>query len=837
MHGCAADVIHALRRLRAAPSFTFFSILTLALGIGATTAIYSVVYATVLRPPDIVGVERVANLYHSDPRRGGSVPTIAFSRADFDDYRAAQTSFEFLAAWKRFRLPLSANGSADLLMGEAVGGEYFSVVGVRPALGRAIQPRDDALTAPRVIVVSDALWRVRFGADPAIVGRTVKLSGEFFEIIGVAPPAFRGVDMPNVLPTAAWIPLAAAPVTDQSETTDREWRTLFAKGRLRANRSMDEARAELEALARRLDLTYPIGRGLDRRFATPSNTSRRWSLVPAANVKMHESVDAIARPLAATIMIAVGLVLLVACTNVANLVLARGTARRHEIAVRRALGAGRWRLVREQVVEAGVLTVAGAGLAYPLARVLMARLLSGDVQLGPSLSVHFAPEMNVSVALVAAISSIMALFVFGVIPAVHGSRASIRELITSDGLNTPLTRWRGRRGLIACQVAISAGLVSVAALCAQQLIALAQRDTGLDLDRLALVRVGLGTLGHDETTRRRVAEPLFDSARRLPAVQSAALSSGFPIEFGSRGGSVAVTPEQFTGGRYDLMVTSPDVFSTWGVRLMQGRIFDDRDSASSEPVVVLTERLAQNLFPNGSAIGRHIVVRFQPLVGEAAPPIQTHTVIGIVTDTDYGSVGNRGGGSLYLAWNQNAHYVSVITLSVRTTADPAALVDSLKRLVSRIDPDLLVLDAKAASLLGGQRTLVLKVGAAAAGSLGGLALILAMAGLYGVLSELVLNRTRELGIRMALGADAHLLIRMVLLDGVRPVLAGLAIGLGCGVILRFGFRPLFIRMLPAFDPVIIALVPMAFIGASIIAAYLPARRASRVDPNTALRHL
>ncbi|HTH02905.1 MAG TPA: ADOP family duplicated permease [Vicinamibacterales bacterium] len=837
MHGSAADVIYALRRLRAAPSFTFFSIFTLALGIGATTAIYSVVYATVLRPPDIADIGRVANLYHSDPRRGGGVPTIAFSRADFEDYRKAQTSFESLAAWQRFRLPFSANGTVDLLIGEAVGGEYFAVVGVRPALGRTILPSDDTLSAPRVMVLSDQLWRVRFGADPTIVGRTVKLSGELFEVVGVAPATFRGVDMPNVLPTAGWIPLAAAPLSDPSEITDRQRRTVFAKGRLSANHSLDEARAELQAIARRLDLAYPIGTGLDRRIAAPYNTSRRWSLIPAANVKMHESVDAIARPLAATIMVAVGLVLLVACTNVANLVLARGTARRHETAVRLALGAGRWRLVREQIIESGLLTVAGTILAFPIARLLMVRLLSGDVQLGPSLFVQFAPEMNTSVAVVAATSSIIALFVFGVIPAFHGSRANVRQVIASEGPSTSLARWRGRRGLIACQVAVAAGLVSVSVLCAEQLIGLAQHDTGLDLDRLAVVRVGLATPRDDETTRRRVAEQLLASAHRLPTVQSAALSSGFPIEFGSRGGSVGVTPEQFTGGRYDLMVASPHVFATWGVRLMQGRIFDDRDSASSERVVVLTERLAQNLFANGSAIGRHIVVRFQPLTGKTAPPIQTHRVIGVVADTDYGTVGNRGGGSLYLPWNQNAQYVSAITVTVRTSGDPAALVDMLKRLVGQINPELLVMDAKSASLLGGERTLVLKVGAAAAGLLGGLALILAMAGLYGVLSELVLSRTRELGIRMALGADSKRLIQMVLLDGARPVVAGLAIGLTCGVILRVAFRPMFIRMLPAFDPLIVSLVPIAFIVAALLAAYLPASRAARVDPNVALRHL
>jgi predicted permease len=829
------DLILAWRRLRAAPVFTLFSVLTLALGIGATTAIYSIVYATVLRPPDIPDVERVANLYHADPRQGRTGPMVWLSRADFEDYRAAQSSFESLAAWKRFRLPFTANGSADMLMGEAVGGEYFSVVAIPAALGRMVQPDDDRAGAPHVIVLSDGLWRQRFGADPAIVGRTVKLGGQTFEIVGVAPRHFRGVDMPNVLPTAAWIPLSALPVTDPDDLTDRERHTTAAKGRLKPGRSMQEAQAEFSAIGKRLDLAYPIGRDIAARNRHPYNTSRPWFLMPAANVKMHESMDAIAGPLVVTIMIAVGLVLLVACTNIANLALARGTARRHETAVRLALGASRGRLIREQLVESALVACAGAAAAFVVARLLIVRFLSGELHLVPGVSVQVTPEINVSVAAVALASTALALLVFGVIPAIHGSRGSVREAIASEGQNAPLPRWRGRRGLIACQVAVSAGLVSVAALCAQQLIALERHDTGMDIERLAFVQVSLQMTRRDEAQGRQALERMLEAARRLPGVQSAALSSGFPIEIGARGGAVAVRPEELTGGIYSFMISSRDVFATWGVRILQGRGFDDRDTAASEPVTVLTDPLARHLFPSGAAVGQHVALRWIRLPGAPEQPIQTVTVVGVAADTDAGNAGNRGGGYLYLPWTQQYNPVMIVT--VRTAGDPAALVDPLKRLVHEIDPELPVIDAEPASQLTGGRHVVLRVGAAAAGLLGWLAFGLAMAGLYGVLSELVLRRTRELGIRMALGADSRRLLRTVLIDGTRPVLVGLAIGLGLGVILRLSFRPLFIRILPAFDPLVIALVPLAFLTAALIAAYVPARRASRVDPNVALRHL
>jgi putative ABC transport system permease protein len=828
------DFILAWRRLRGAPVFALFSILTLALAIGSTTAIYSVVYAVVLRPPDIRGIDRVANLYHMDPRHGGSGSMVWLSRPDFEDYRAAQTSFEFLAAWQRFRAPFAANGSADMLMGEAVGGDYFSVVGVQAALGRTIQPADDHEGAPRVIVLSDGLWRQRFAADPAVVGRTAKLAGEIFEIIGIAPAGFRGVDMPNVLPTSAWIPLSASPLTDAGERLNRERHTIAVKGRLKPGKSIDEAQAEVSAIAKRLDIAYPIGRGEDPRFRRPYTTSRPWFVMKAADVKMHESVDALARPLVATIMIAVALVLLVACTNVANLALARGTARRHETAVRLALGASRARLMREQLVEAGLVACAGAAAAFVVARLVTARLLSGDLHIVPGVSVRLSPEINGSVAAVGLASTALALVVFGLIPAIHGSRGDVRASIASDGQHSPVPRWRSRRGLIACQVAVSAGLVSVAVLCAQQLIALERHDTGMDIDRLAIVQVSGGMI-HDEAERRQIFERLLDAARRLPGVQSAALSSGFPIDIGSYGGAIARTPEELTPGRYNFMASSNAVFATWGVRIVQGRGFDDRDSASAEPVVVLTERLAQRLFPTGAAVGHQIVLRRSRLAPEAEQPVRTVTVVGIASETDSGDVGNRGGGYLYLPWTQNDSPVMVLT--VRTATNPAALVDPLKRLVNQVDPEMPVMDAEPAARLGGARTIVLQAGAGAAGLLGWLALALAMTGLYGVLSEVVLRRTRELGIRMALGADSGRLLRTVLLDGLRPVLLGLGIGVAAGALVRLSFRPLFIRILPAFDPMVIALVPLAFLAAALLASYVPARRASRVDPNVALRHL
>ena len=299
--------------------------------------------------------------------------------------------------------------------------------------------------------------------------------------------------------------------------------------------------------------------------------------------------------------------------------------------------------------------------------------------------------------------------------------------MTSDGHNAPLPRWRGRRGLIACQVAVSAGLVSVAVLCGQQLIALARHDTGIDVDRIAVVRLLLQKSHYDEALGRRVLQEIYDSARRLPGIESVALSSGFPIDLGGRLGNVGVSPDQLSGGYYELIVSTPEVFRTWGVEIRQGRRFDDRDSAATERVTVLTESLSRNLFPHGDAIGRQVFVRFSRIAEEPVRAIETATVIGIAADTDAGDVGNRGGGFLYLPWSQ--HYQPTAMITLRTVSDPSSLIDPVKRIITRVDPDLAVLDAAPASALGSGRSLVLKVGAEASGLLGWLSLVLAMAGL------------------------------------------------------------------------------------------------------------
>lgn len=827
LQGLWSDVRYAWRRLLATPAFTIFSILTLALGIGATTAVYSAVYTAALRPPPLVDADRVVNLYHSDPRSGGaSIFRFALSPPDIADFSAAQTSFAALTSWSRFRHALVAAGTSDVINGEMVSGDYFRVVGFSAALGRTLQPADDRPGMPRVMVLGDSLWRRRFGADPAVLGTPVNLGGDVFEIVGVMPPEFCGVDLPNLMPTEAWVPLSSTRSQNNDTMHDRERRWLFLKGRLKPGVTVASAQAEFGTIGRQLDLQHPSAGRRGRREARDG-----WFLMPAINVRMHESMDGMIAPMIAAIMVAVGLVLLVACTNIANLMVARGTSRRQEQAVRLALGASRWRLVRAQLVEACLVTAGGGVAAYVVARLVLAELLTATFQITPGFIVRFEPAFHSSVAAVAGASSVLALFTFGLVPALNASRCALRDALQSGGAGSMgAPRWRGRRSLIALQVAVSSGLVAVAVLCAQQVFASARRDSGMDLDRIALAQVDFGLLRQDEVHGRRVLEAALEQARRLPGVEKVAVSSGLPAGVSSPGARLL---DHELGA--ELVAASPSLFQVLGIPIVAGRAFEANDGPGSYRVAVISRQLAAQLGGSEAVLNRSFAIQRQASINQPEPPSVVVTIVGIAEDTDVGVLGRRQGGVLYVPFAQ--HYEPGMVLVARAASDPRPLPARLRRILHEVEPDTAVIQAVIGSDLLGHDNNVLTVGAIGSGLLGTLALVLAMAGLYGVMADVVARRTREIGIRIALGADRARVLRMVLLDGIRPVVEGLLLGIGFGALLRMLFQPMFIRVLPAFDPMLLVVVPAAFLACALLAAYLPARRAANVDPNVALRAL
>jgi predicted permease len=821
----AADLRLALRRLLATPLFTIFAVLSLAVGVAVTTAVYSVVESIFLRDTGARDPDRL--VFVASPYDGRML-TGSISLPDFQDIRAAQTSFSSMSASARFSPAVASSSTTELLAAEAVDGAYFSTLGVSPAIGRTIQPADDA-GAARVVVLSHALWRRRFAANPAIVGQTIRISGQPFEVVGIAAASFEGVSGP--LPgTRLWIPLSTAAEVSapRSAIPPRDRRQLVVFGRLAPAVTASAASAEVSAIAATLDMSFPP--------RTPSGqpraTERPWKGKTMAAIAGE---DTVLRRVGLTIVALVGLVLAVACTNLANLVLARGAARQHEIAVRRALGASRWRLVREQCAESLLLATAGGLAAYVVFQglsVLMDAEFNLVLPWGGRWILAVRPAPDATALWIAAGSLLVSLVVFGLEPAMQLTRSrDLRgELAAGVGvLGAPKTR-RQRR-LLRWQVAISAGFFIVATMFVKYTIAEARHDPGIEMKRLGVAVLNFRTQLWDEARVRRTVDRVVEEASKDPAVEAVSVSTGMPLGLPAMRLTLS-QPQTAIDSKPDRhnatgVAVTPSFFRTIGVPILHGRGFDDRDHAAAAPVVVLSEFTARRLFGTSDAVARLVVVEGHFRV--------TATVIGVARDTDVGYVYGESRPVAYLPLAQR--YEPFLAIVARSTGDAAMAVHALREALRQVDPDLAV------EVIGSGRTVLAgaSVFRRAAGvtalALGAVTLALAMVGLFGIQSHIVAHRTREIGVRISLGASPRQIQRMVLRDGYRPVVEGLAIGLFIGVIGRAIVRAYTDVDVSVIDPWLFFVVPVPLIVAAFCACYFPAHRAAGVDPNVALRHL
>jgi predicted permease len=831
------DIVLGLRRLRATPGFAAFAIVTLALGIGVTTAIYSIVRAVLGPPPGVTTIDRLVTITHA---RGGSIPIIALSYGDYLDLRDRQTTFQDLAGWAFHRFSFTGQGASGSGFGEIVSGDYFQVLGVGPAHGRVLQPADDTPSAAPVAVLGYTVWQRVFNGAPDVVGQPIRINGSTFEVVGVAAREFAGLFNNGLIASTVWIPMSAARTLPRGgtsvdfDTTNRSRRWVQVRARLRPEASVEQARAEVTALAQQLDREAPIGLDLPQlpRGRWPEYQTRRpWVVRATTEVYVNETADRMVRPMAAVLLGAVGLVLLVACTNLANLMLARHSRRRSEAGVRLALGASRLRLVRESLAEVLLLAALGGAAGLGVARVLLV-LLGQDLQMGAGASLHVAPALDLAALGCAGAAALVALLVAGVLPAFRASRVDLRSALASENAAAS-PRWRGRRYLITLQVGVSALLVALAGLCIAQVRQQRQIDSGVDLDRLAFVDVDFGAQQYAADRVRQIVDAALGQLAQQGV--AAAVSSGLPVGIGTPGatleaGDAARTP------RLELVASTPGIFGVLGVPIVQGRGFTDRDTASGAPVIVIDERTAAGLFVGSNALGRTVTFRRTRWAQEAPQPEKLLTVIGIAGDTDSGSIGRRDGGVAYVPFAQQ--YEEHLVLSARdASGDADALPGVLRRTLSSIDPAVAVTRVGTGETFLGELTLFFRVVGGLSSVLGTLALVVALAGLFGVLSHVVASRTREIGIRLALGAGRRRILSMVLREGLSPVLLGLGAGLGLAVLARFGLQPMFTRLLPALDVMALAVVPLLFLGAGVAACYLPARRAAAVDPKRALRDL
>jgi len=813
----------ALGRLIAAPLFTLFAVLSVAGGVAVTTAVYSVADALFLSD---LGVSEPQTLAFVTSGGGGRFRRAGVSDEDFATLRDSQQSLTAVSASWAFAAPVASSRNAEMMPLEAVDGAYFSTLGVQARLGSVLRTSDDA-TRARVAVIGDELWKSRYAADPAIIGRVVRIAGQPFDIIGVMPSRYTGLAgrMPV---TMVWIPLGAEALLRNSVPTEPpadDRGRLVVMGRLKSGSSIASASSELEMRALQLDAARPIVGPLSQ------PKPRGWHAASAADRIDETEAN---RRLGVILVSLVALVLVVACTNLANLVLARGTARQGELAIRMAMGASRGRLIWEQCVESLLLSAFGAVAAYAMFIVVSAMMTQDFTILLPPmgrLTLSIRPELNPSALFVAGVSLLLSMVVFGLEPAVHLARTlDIRSALAS-GASGIRPRVGRQRVIIRWQVAIAAGFFIVATMFIRATFEQARHDAGVDLDRIAVAQLNFSTLGWDESKIRRTVDRILEESRREAGLEAVSASTGLP--FGIQPSiQLAIAPPTgdvagaLSRSRVPAIAATSSVFKTLGVMIVSGRGFNDGDVAAASPVVMLSERAARQLFGTSNAVGQSVAVKYEGRQLSAA-------VVGVTRDTDVRRLAGPPGPLVFLPWSQ-AFNRSVV-IAMRSTGGGADAVAALRESIRRADIDVGV-DAigDGRALLSGPFAIARSAGRGTL-YLGGFTLLLSMVGLFGVQSHVVTYRTREFGVRMSLGATAGQIKLMVMRDGYRPIVEGLVLGLWGGLAVRLIIRSYTDIDVAIFDSAMLLVAPIPVVLAAVAACYLPAARASRIDPLKALR--
>jgi putative ABC transport system permease protein len=803
------DLRYGARVLRKSPGFTAVAVAALALGIGANTAIFSVVDNVLLRPLGYAEPSRLVALWEEGKTRGFRGQT-ELAPANYFDLREQARAFERVAAFSPHSLNLTGAGEPERLEGQRVSADLFPLLGVRPARGRWFLPEEDAFGADRAVVFSHSLWVRRFGADPALVGRTVALDGVPHTVVGVMPPHFHFPGREEF-----WVPMAMHP----EEAAGRGDHYLRAVGRLREGVSSEAAGDEVRAFAERLARQYP-----------ETNGGLGMVVVP-----LHEEFVGGARPALLILLGAVGLVLLIACANVANLLLARAAARRREVAVRAALGAGRLRLVRQMLTESLLLATLG-GAAGLLLAVWSVDLLSALVP--PEVAAAGRQPLDARVLLFTLAVSLVTGVVFGLAPALQSSNPRLSEALKEAGRYTGSGAGRGRaRGaLVVCEVAVALMLVVGAGLLLKGFWRLRAVEPGFRAEGVLTMKVILPAAKYAKPEQRRA---FYDETLRrvaaLPGVESAAMISFLPLTF--RGMYFTFTaegrPPATAAERPNAVyrVVSPDYFRAMGVPVLRGRAFAASDTAEAPAVMVVSRAMAERHWPGEDPIGRRLKV---------GPPDSRNpwaTVVGVVGDVRHGALSNELEPEMYAPYAQETRgFTAPRDLVVRTSAgDPLSLAAAVREAVWSVDKDQPVSGARTLEQVLGESVARQRLYLLLLGAFAGLALVLAAVGVYGVMSYAVAQRTHEIGVRVALGAGRADILRLVVGQGMLLGLAGVGVGLAGAFALTRVMSSLLYGV-TATDPAVYASVALLITLVALLACYVPARRAMKVDPMEALRY-
>jgi putative ABC transport system permease protein len=804
------DVKFGVRTLMKNRGFTLVAVLTLAIGIGANTAIFSVVEAVLLRALPYRDADRVVLLWENNRLRGK--PHNVVNPGNFLDWREQSASFDEMAAFADQRVGLTGGGEPEEVAAQAATPNLFQLLGARPALGRTLLPGDGEAGREEVVVISHGLWQRRFGGAHDIVGKVVNVDGRGVTVVGVMPPDFRWFIKENSLsgkPAEVWMPLTLE--AQQGEA--RRGRYLSAAARLKPGVSVAQAQVELDTVASRIESEYV-------------NWAKGWgvSIVP-----LREQLAGEIKPALLVILGAVGFVLLISCVNVANLLMARSAGRRKEMALRAALGAGRLRIIRQLLTESLLLAVIGGALGLLLSYWCVEALVALSP---PNLIGEGQVGINLTVLVFTLAVSLLTGVAFGVVPAVETSRLNLSESLKESSRGNVGGGRAGRvRGvLVVAEIGLSLVLLVGAGLMVRSFLRLQAVDPGFDAGNLLTLRVMLPESKYPQDGRkveffRQAAERI----RALPGVRSASAVSALPFaDLGAATGfTVEGRPPLPPGDRLstDVRVVDENYFRTMNIPVVAGRTFTEQEAVEDRKVAVVNETMARRHFPGEDPVGKRILVNMS---SELTPT----EIIGVVGDARYDKLEGELKPMVY--WTPPRLTYSSMTFVVRTVGDPGALGPSAVREIQAVDKEQPVSDVRTMEIWLAESTARTRFGTLLLGAFACAALLLAAVGIYGVISYSVAQRRNEIGIRMALGAQGRDVLRLVVGQGMRLVLAGVGLGL-LGALALTRVMSGLLYGVAATDPATFAANALLLTAVSLVACYIPARRATRVDPLTALR--
>jgi len=804
------DIKYGIRGLIKRPSFTIVAVVTLALGIGANAAIFSVVNTVLLKPLRFRDPERLVMVWEEASFAG--FPQNTPAPANYVDWKTQAKSFEDIAATAGTSFNLTGGGDPERVEARAVTANFFPLLGVDPVLGRTFLPEEDQPGGSKVAVISYSLWQTRFGGQRSLLNSDIQLNGEKYTVIGVMPRGFQLIDTDIRL----WVPLAL----DKEDLANRGGHYLTVVARLKNGVSQAGAQTELDGIMKRIGQDHP-NQTFDGKLG-------------AVVMPLHEQVSGDMRRPLLVLLVAVGFVLLIACANIASLLLARAAGRQREIAVRAALGAGRLRIVRQLLTESLLLSLTGGVLGLLLA-IWSFGFFQKLVPEGMSQSTDL--KLDGSVLLFGFVVSVITGIIFGLIPALHSSSVDLNEALKqSGGRSASTSGGRLRSAMIVFEVSLSLVLLVGAGLLIQTLFQLFNQYSMFQPDKVLTVRTILPrTKYKDQTQRAGFYEQVLDRVGHLPGVSAAGYTTSVPLSWkgGTSGFFPEGTKEPVPGMSYDAnhRQVSANYIQTMKIPLREGRYFDEHDNAQSLPVAVVNETMAHQYWPGENAIGR----RFK--IGDPDEDLPWVTIVGITADFRQMGLDVPVKAEMFLPYQQVTHqgFFAPRDLAIRTTGDPNALVGAVREAVRAVDPDQPISNIATMDEVLGQEAAQRKFGMILLSAFSALALMLACLGIYSVLAYFVSQHRSEIGVRLALGATPRRILLLVLRKGMGMTLLGVAIGLAASFALTRLMTSLLFGVKAA-DPLTFIAVPLLLSIVALLACWIPARRAAKVDPMTALRY-